>query len=679
MKSRPIILHTVVQYNTTLTAVFVGVDHYVNGHWQREKPVVGIDLLRTMATWEVENDQEERNQQSLLVQALSVPPVKGHSRYRREPIPVLRERESSHSSGLSLEPEPGFLGTSDFTIPTSNMRKIPDAPDELMQPTHGRRSIFGPPVTQRYRIARVESTDTLPTEHIDTTSYDQTLSDLTPPVSPLRILPSQLVSPLTPYDNESTQHDPRKQRAHETIHAQSLLLGLAFMAVWSPQNGMAPNLTAISDDFGFSAAERDLYLGSVLALANGVLSLPLSAGIGILADVYNRKHLFVLTVAMGGLCSCATGASHSYRWLFWARLANGGFMSGSVPVAFSLLGDLFHTNERNAASSGLTAMMGMGIIIGQVYAGVVGSTLGWPHMFYVSAVWTVLTAILVSVFVQEPARGGKEQVLQDMLRQGTNYDRKLTWAGFFHAMRHNKSNAILMWQGFFSSVPWGIIFVFLNDYLSQERGFSVPDATYLVFMFGLGCAVGGVLGGWWGQVFSMWNRSYLPIFMAGTTFLGVFPFVGLLNGSFTNAHGVEAVFYSFMGGLIASLPSVNVRPCIINVNPPETRGAALTAANLIVCLARGIGPSCITLMGAIWHVNRRFSFNVTVRMRVVLNVSEKSALAFLTVHSFALPYFSWHSFGPFRPYSFYSWRAHCLTTKMPWRRNWPHMRNPECR
>jgi translation initiation factor 4G len=258
-------------------------------------------------------------------------------------------------------------------------------------------------------------------------------------------------------------------------------------------------------------------------------------------------------------------------------------------------------------------MMGCGIIAGQVYAGVVGSTLGWPHAFYISSLWTLLAATLVFMFVQEPERGGKEKVLQDMISQGTRYEKKLSWEGFFHAMRHNKSNVILMWQGFFSSVPWGIIFVFLNDYLSQERGFSVPDATFLVLVFGLGCAAGGVLGGWWGQVIMHKNRSYLPLFMALTTFLGIFPFLALLNGSFTNAHGFAAVFFSFMGGLIASLPSVNVRPCIINVNPPETRGAALTAANLIINLARGAGPSCITLMGAIWGVNRQFSFNVTVR------------------------------------------------------------------
>ena len=568
----------------------------------------------------MENDQEKRKPQSLLGQALAAPSLNGQDPRRRrcEPIPILRQESSRSSSGLWVEGEPTFLAMSDFTIPHSNIKNIPDeTKTDHVPSTSERRSFFGGNVSKKYHIARIESSDTLPLGHIDTTQDQHTLesTDSTPHASPSRILP--VLSPLTPHSHEHTPtRIPRKQKTHETIHAQSLLLGLAFMAIWSPQNGMAPNLTEIADEFHMSAAERDLYLGSILAFATGVLSLPLSAGIGILADVYNRKHLFVLTVAMGGLCSWATGASPNYKCLFWARLLNGGFMSGSVPVAFSLLGDLFHTHERNAASSGLTAMMGMGIIGGQVYAGVVGSTLGWNHMFYVSAISTIFLAILVFLFVQEPVRGGKEQVLQDMLQQGTNYDRKLTWAGFFHAMRHNKSNAILMWQGFFSSVPWGIIFVFLNDYLSQERGFSVPDATYLVFMFGLGCAAGGVLGGWWGQVFSVWNRSYLPLFMSATTFLGIFPFVGLLNGSFTNAHGVEAVLYSFAGGLIASLPSVNVRPCIINVNPPETRGAALTAANLIIMMARGIGPSCITLMGAIWHVNRRFSFNVTVRVRV---------------------------------------------------------------
>jgi predicted MFS family arabinose efflux permease len=230
----------------------------------------------------------------------------------------------------------------------------------------------------------------------------------------------------------------------------------------------------------------------------------------------------------------------------------------------------------------------------------------------VSGVLTALLALLCYFMVCEPVRGGKEKALQDMIKAGSRYERRLTWDGFVHSLQHNQSNAILIVQGFFGSIPWGVIFVFLNDYLSQERGFSVPDATFLVLVFGIGCAVGGILGGYWGQKIQTYDRRYLPLFMALSTVAAIVPFLGLLNTQSKNAHGLPAVCFSFTGGLIASLPSVNVRPCLINVNPPETRGASLTTANLVVSFARGIGPSCITLMSSMFHVNRQFSLNVTV-------------------------------------------------------------------
>ena len=248
----------------------------------------------------------------------------------------------------------------------------------------------------------------------------------------------------------------------------------------------------------------------------------------------------------------------------------------------------------------------------EVYAGTVGNTKGWQHPFWVSSGFTLVMGLCVALLVQEPVRGGKEKVLQDMLRQGKRYDRKLTWGGFLSAMKNNQSNGILMAQGFFSSLPWGIIFVFLNDYLSQERGFSVPDATFIVLVFGVGCAVGGILGGYMGTKIQSIKRSFLPLFMAATTLLGALPFMGLLNGHTTNAHGYWAEMYSFMGGCLASMPAVNVRPVLINVNPPETRGAILTAANLIINIARGVGPSCITLLGSSFNLSRQYSFNITL-------------------------------------------------------------------
>lgn len=410
--------------------------------------------------------------------------------------------------------------------------------------------------------------------------------------------------------NGSPQRKPLA--AHETIHAQSLLLGVAFMAVWLPNNIMAPNLTQMADFFDMTNDARDLYLGSYCALAVGVFSLPLSAFFGFMADFYSRKYLFVACMLCGVLSAAWTGWSQSYWSLFFARLCSGGCMSGSVPVAFSLLGDLFSTEERNAASSGLTAMMGLGIIAGQVYAGMVGPTKGWQYPFYVSALLQLVVTLIIALWVSEPVRGGKEKALQDVFKAGNKYDRQLTLEGFIHAIHENASNSILLWQGFFTSLPWGIVFVFLNDYLSQEKGFSVPEATFMVMLFGVGCAIGGIAGGYIGQRFMAQNRSYLPLYMAATTFLGIFPFLELLNSNFPHHNGYKAKALSIAGGCIASLPSVNVRPCILNVNPPETRGAALTAANLLVTLGRGIGPSCIVVMGTIFQVSRQFSFNVTL-------------------------------------------------------------------
>lgn len=428
--------------------------------------------------------------------------------------------------------------------------------------------------------------------------------------------PSSSISPLQQNGslNLLKSAASKKKRPHETRHAQSLLLGLAFCAVWSSSNIMAPNLTEIASTFGWTdAADRDLYLGSYCALATGVLSFPIAAAIGVAVDLTkHRQRLFVATVAGNALATAAAAAARSYRQFIVARLFTGGFMAGSVPVAFSFLGDLFSADERNAASSGLTACMGLGILSGQVYA---GSNLGndWRHVFWVSSCFSLCCAFLCGCLVSEPIRGGKEAILQDMFQKtGKRYDRKLTWSGFIHAIRHNTSNRILLWQGFFSNLPWGIIFVFLNDYLSQERGFSVPDATFLILVFAAGSAVGGILGGYIGQVVHSIKRSYLPLFMAVTTAAGIIPLYGLINSHFTKARSVEGLLWSFSSGVIASLPAVSVRPCLLNVNPPETRGATLTAANLLITLGRGIGPSCITVLSVGYGASRKVAFNITV-------------------------------------------------------------------
>lgn len=463
-----------------------------------------------------------------------------------------------------------------------------------------------------------------------------------------------------------------------TRHAQSLLLGLALAALWSSSNLMAPNLTAIANDFGYSSttatthAQRDMYFGSILSLVMTVASIPLATVIGLAADnpVPTRPTLLVLILLGGAAATWGTGQATQYWQVVATRWCTGGCMAGSIPVAFSLVSDWFDVTERNVACSGATACMGMGVIVGQVWAGVSSAppwSYPWWYPFTGSAILQAVAAMLCARYIEEPVRGGTEQALQAMLRAGikiqphpnssamlfstqqqsqTNEDTGTT-NGFGHKSTPASAsfvyasllcrdpiatNSILLWQGFFSSVPWGVMFVFLNDFLLQERGFSEPDATFLVAVFGVGSAAGGIIGGGIGHLLQQKHsidggdksggRWILPLFMSFTTLMGIFPFVALLNSHFTNARGLQGILYAGLGGLIASLPSVNVRPCLMDVNPPATRGTVFTTANLLNSLGRGVGPCCIPLiqrLGGVQNrfgvvIDRKFAFNVTVRL-----------------------------------------------------------------
>lgn len=398
-----------------------------------------------------------------------------------------------------------------------------------------------------------------------------------------------------PSNESNTFHrsQSRKQHHQHHHHAQAFLLSLAFFFLWSPQNLLAPNLTQAAHDFGYDEENthaRDLYLGSNLALAGSVLSLPISALIGFASDVVpSRMILMSAATLVGGMAAIGTGMATTYPQLILCRFVGGSCMSGSVPVVFSLLSDWFDDKDRNSASSGFTAMMGSGIILGQVYAGCAGPIAGWRHPFYASGMLTMILAVLVIVCVREPVRGGKEKVLREMLACGGKYERKLTWSQFVSSITNHRSNRILMIQGFFSNIPWGVMFVFLNDFLSQEKGLSVPDATFIVAVFGVGCAVGGILGGkqysaisfmrfhsfhltltlmqypgFLGSLASSANKRYLPLFMALTTLMGILPFLALLDDWRYNNAGLIPCFYAFAGGCLASMPSVNIRPCLIN-------------------------------------------------------------------------------------------------------------------
>jgi MFS family permease len=64
---------------------------------------------------------------------------------------------------------------------------------------------------------------------------------------------------------------------------------------------MAPNLSAIAEDFGFDDVERDMKLGGQIPFAFFVVGGAISLVIGPMADWMDRSKLFVAVVLIGNI------------------------------------------------------------------------------------------------------------------------------------------------------------------------------------------------------------------------------------------------------------------------------------------------------------------------------------------------------------------------------------------
>ena len=175
-------------------------------------------------------------------------------------------------------------------------------------------------------------------------------------------------------------------------------------------------------------------------------------------------------------------------------------------------------------------------------------------------------------------------------------------------------------QGAPGCVPWGIINVFLNDYLSEDRGFTVEMATTTLMLFSLGYSLGLVVGGAGGRLLYRIDVRY-PALLAGVTaIIGCFPLWNLLN----HVDSSTPYYVSAASALVAGLGSAPTGPIIkatlTNVTLPTARGQAFAMFNLFDDFGKGLGPFFVSLL--IVNLGGRLpAFNVGVFGWIICGVA----------------------------------------------------------
>ena len=416
------------------------------------------------------------------------------------------------------------------------------------------------------------------------------------------------------------------------------MLCAAMFFIYSDQNLMAPNLTAIGHFFGYSDDERDAKLGGQISVAFFLLGLPAALIIGVLCDVVERKRVLVWTLIIGqGPCLLTVFVTEFWQ-LFILRTLTGVAVGGALPLVYSISGDLFPPSSRSYASAVVGICSSLGGMAGQGVAGFLGPRYGWRLPFAVVAAPGLLVARACTRSPRNPreaartARGrGFGRRRFGRRRDGVGFGRRgrgvrggrgsssakrpaaaaaaaaasaglvasfaALLGSFFAKTRRIMSrptNVLGFLQGIPGCVPWSIIGVFMNDYLAVDKGLGVELATSLMMAFGLGAMFGTISGGVLGQWLYNARRWFMTAFMGVAAVAGIFPWLYLVDADDYGSGDGGVVGFKFfvaaVAGCLASMTGVNVRAMTVNVNAPRDRGTAFAWFNLTDDLGKGLGP-----------------------------------------------------------------------------------------
>lgn len=439
----------------------------------------------------------------------------------------------------------------------------------------------------------------------------------------------------------------------------SILLAYSSFFLFADQNLIAPNLSAIADEFGFSSEEKDQKLGADLSLGFFIVGAPAALLCGYLTDTYNRLYLFVIVLGLGALACLCTYFARDYNDLYTCRVITGIGIGGSSPILYSMLADMYPGTERTLVNTMMGVSSAAGVSAGQLLAGLLGPSLGWRVPFLFVSVPALGGTLLLALTCSEPKRGRGEdeyiiRVSRDASRdqekrpifspistggesrrshsdsqhgQGSNIDKyshsqqadtveyQNTEPDYSEKIDFTKIKALFLiktvdlvfLQGFPGCLPWGMISVFLNDYFSANRGMSVAEATQILTIFGVGGLAGQLLGGIAGQRLYNRRKYYQSLLMAFSTFLAIPAMLYLINAP---AEGPFFSFMAFVAGFACSMNGPNVRSMLQNVCTPEVRGTAFAIFTLTDDLGKGLGPVFIVLILGAVGGNRQTAFNI---------------------------------------------------------------------
>lgn len=125
---------------------------------------------------------------------------------------------------------------------------------------------------------------------------------------------------------------------------------------------------------------------------------------GKLSDLFGRRRLFQIGVGVFLVGSAACGFAQSMPQLIAARALQGLGAGALVPLAMTIIGDIFTLEERAKMQGLFSGVWGVSSIFGPLVGGFLTDQLSWRWVFLINLPVGIAAAVIIGIALKEPPR-----------------------------------------------------------------------------------------------------------------------------------------------------------------------------------------------------------------------------------------------------------------------------------
>ena len=302
---------------------------------------------------------------------------------------------------------------------------------------------------------------------------------------------------------------------------------------------------------------------------------------GYLSDKISRKKVIIFGTGIWGLWTAAVGLTQNFGQLLTIRAISGIGLGCLMPATFSIMSDTFPPKDRGKSLGIMEATGIVGIIVATIGLGFLASPELWRWGYFLLGGFSVISGMVVWLFVKEPVRGGAEPELEGKI---TKEDSKQFSIKFHDLVKVLKIPTIwvAIGQGLAGSMPWIVMASFMITWLVNIKNVPEGQATLLFSGIIVGTVFSNIIGGYLGDWAETKNPKYGRTIVGQISIISGIPLTYIL---FTQTDGwpmwALGVLCFFTALLISWPGKGSKEPMMQGVTPPELRATAFSMTTFI--------------------------------------------------------------------------------------------------